>query len=329
MTTILINGIGSQMGSRVARLLSERQDVQVVGLERSRAFVPVLQPMFQDNIITASLDFYQVADVLRKRQVEVVIQLDTAGEDEPVRDREEALQRNVLDTMALLGACRSAGVKRVVLPGSTLVYGASPCLPSFVDEQHLPSTPVRHGIVRHYAEVENFAATFAEKNPAISVVTLRFAPLVGNGTWSPLTHYFSQHLPVTLLGFNPRIQVLHPDDAARACVLAATGTATGVFNLASHSIMPLEQAIRLAGRQPGVIPEAMIDVASLFGNSSTVLGHWPYDRDFLRYSCVVDTHRAQSELGWESQHHAEEIVRALNIRYYTHDPVSDSVSEQV
>jgi UDP-glucose 4-epimerase len=103
-----------------------------------------------------------------------------------------------------------------------------------------------------------------------------------------------------LLGFNPRIQVLHPDDAAAAFALAARHTASGAVNLAAADPLPLAQAIRLAGKQPAPLPGMLLRTTD-----------WPYGRDFLRYSCVGDTRRARAVLAWEPTYSARSILREL------------------
>jgi UDP-glucose 4-epimerase len=190
--------------------------------------------------------------------------------------------------MMLLGACVAAGVRRVVLRSSTLVYGARADNPAFLHEERPLARIRQSGLVHNYREIDTFAADFARQHPDMHIILLRCAGLVGGGIWSPLAHYLAQQSPRMLLGFTPRIQVLHPDDAAAAFALAALSNFNGAVNLAADDPLPLAQAIRLSGKQPSPLPGALLRGSD-----------WPFGHDFLRHSCVADTRRARRALGWQ------------------------------
>jgi UDP-glucose 4-epimerase len=307
MTTILINGIGSLLGARVAQILSADDSLRLVGLDRRMPIAPVGRA----EVLTAAPDGQQLVELLRAAQVTCVIHLAFLGEEEPAPDREAAVQQNVLGSMELLGACVHAGVQRVVLRSSTQVYGAVPTNPVFIPEQQPTVRPRHSTLLRDYFEVEAFAADFAHIHPELQIVVLRCAGLLGGGGWSPLTYYLTQANPPTLLGFDPRIQVLHLDDAAVALALAATGQATGCFNLAADPPVKLVQTVRLAGHQPLLCLEPFTDAAAALGLTHDLTRGWPFERAFLRYACVADTRRAQAELGWSPGHDAAAVLREL------------------
>lgn len=312
MKTILINTADSLLGTTVAQAL-QRTGMQPRGGLRllGMAERPLAQPGPWTAVHTPPVAGHALTDFLRDEQVNVVVQVDVAGEEQPVRDYEAALQQHVLGTMLLLGACVAAGVQRVVLRSSTLVYGAHARQPAFISEDHALSRSGQTRLLRNYVEVDTFAQTFARKHPGLEIVVLRCAGLVGDGIWSPLTHYLTQPHPRMLLGFNPRMQVLHPDDAAHGFALAALGSATGAYNLAANEPLKLLQLIRLAGQQPVVLPESLLTVAGAFGYQRSILGAWPFGQGFLRYACVADTRRAQRELYWQPAHAAKASVRTL------------------
>jgi UDP-glucose 4-epimerase len=145
---------------------------------------------------------------------------------------------------------------------------------------------------------------------------------VGGGIWSALAHYLAQPAPRMLLGFNPRIQLLHPDDAAAAFALAVHSSATGALNLAAADPLTLKQAVRLTGKQPVNVPEPLLHVASWAGLRGSLPGGWPFERSFLRYACVADTRRAQAVLGWQPRHSSKACLRDLA----AHQPAGTSAS---
>jgi UDP-glucose 4-epimerase len=304
MTKILINGLGSPLGAAVARRLSERPDVTIIGLAQTLPPAPIGRAEW----LTARLKGRQVAELLRAEAVEVVIHLDFAGADAPHANREAAIQQNILGSMELFGACAAAGVHRVVLRSHVGVYGPLPSNPIFITERRPILRTGLSGLLRDFSEVEQFAAEFSEPHPALCISVLRCAHMLG--AWSPLTDYFTRPNPPMLVGFDPCLQLLHIEDAAEAFALAALTPATGAFNIASDDTLALSQAIRTAGQQPQSIFEPLLGLAATFGGGAP-LGNWPYAVGFLRYSCVVDTNRAHSELGWAPTYTATDILHAL------------------
>lgn len=304
MTTVLINGISTPLGAMIARRLSQEPGLKLIGLGRRTPPGPIGRAEY----LVARLSGGQLVELLRSEAVETVIHLDFLGADERPASHEAAVQQNVLGTMELLGACVAAGVSRVVLRSHSGVYGADPRNPIFIDERRPVARSGLSGIVRDFAEVEQFVADFAPRHPDLAIASLRCAPLIG--AWSPMVGYLTQIGPRTLFGFDPIIQLLHIEDAAAAFALAATSSATGAFNLAAEDTLRLSQAIRLAGQQPVTILEQLVSLAGTFGDRR-LLAHWPYDISFLRYSCVTDCARARAELGWSPEHTAAEALQAL------------------
>lgn len=304
MTTILINGIDSHLGAQVASLLSAEPGVTVIGLGRERPPAPIGRA----DWLTARLSGEQLVTLLKAEGITVVVHLAFAGEEGPVESREAAVQQNVLGSMELLGACAAAGVSRVVLRSHSWIYGASPLNPIFITEERPIVRGGISGLLRDYAEVEQFAATFAAQHPELTVVRLRCAPLLGAP--SPMADYFSGPAPRTLLGFDPSLQLLHLDDAAAAFASAALGTGSGPYNLAADDTVCLSQAIKLAGRQPMPLLEPVAALALTLGGRS-IMGSWPFDLAFLRHSCIVDTGRAKRELGWAPVHTTVDTLTAL------------------
>ncbi|MFV9503074.1 MAG: NAD-dependent epimerase/dehydratase family protein [Oscillochloridaceae bacterium umkhey_bin13] len=304
MTRVLINGIDGRLGARVAELLSDDPDVTLIGLGQATPPAPVGRA----ELLKARLTGRQLTELFTSEGVESVVHLAFVGAEGPWMGREEAVQRNVLGTMELLGACATAGVQRIVVRSHTVVYGASPLNPTFIRESRAVSRGSLRGVLRDFAEVELFVNEFAARHPSIAISTLRCAPLIGG--WSPLVDYLRQPNPRMLTGFDPCFQLLHHEDAARAFAKAAVTPLPGPINIASDDTLCLSQAIRLAGQRPATMLEPMITAALALGNRE-VLGAWPFDLSFMRHSWVVDTQRARCELGWSPTYSAAECVQML------------------
>jgi UDP-glucose 4-epimerase len=307
MTTTLITGINGRLAGLIAGVLARQSDMRVIGIDRT----PPEHTIAGVEFFRSDMRGRSLRSLLHATATEVVLHLAQVGEEQAVPSHEVAVRTNVLATMELLGACVAVGTRRVVLRSSTLVYGARHTLPLFVDESRPLQTSGAGDLPHDYVEVERFADDFSDKHPDLAITVLRCARLVGAGVSSPLARYLRQRTPLTILGFDPLIQVLHPDDAALAFVLAALAPAVaGAFNLAADQPLTLSHAIRLAGGQPLPVAGPLFRTASLLGGVRQS-GALPGDPNFLRYPCIADTQRAHDLLGWAPQHSAEDALREL------------------
>jgi UDP-glucose 4-epimerase len=318
MPTIVITGIAGRLASLVAGALAAQPATNVIGVGRE---LPARPPpgvrLARCNMGAAAL-----LELLAESGAHTVIHLDIAGEEPGAHGDDRG---NLFRAVELLAACERAGVGRLVLRSSTLVYGARHDAPAYIDERTPPSPGARASLARDYAEIERIASQFAARQPGLRVIAIRCAGIVGGGVASPLGCYLTRRPAPAMLGFDPRVQVLHADDAAVAFALAALSTtAEGPINVAAPDPLPLGRAIALAGGRPMPLPPAIYSAAALARDgladqgplldalatrASSLLPRLPFDSDYLQYACVADTARARELLGWQPQHTAEDSLR--------------------
>ena len=89
---------------------------------------------------------------------------------------------------------------------------------------------------------------FARRRPDVAVTVLRFANLIGPRIDTVFTRYFALPVVPTVLGYDPRLQLLHEEDAVAVLERAASVELPGTFNVAGDGVLMLSQAIRRAGR---------------------------------------------------------------------------------
>jgi UDP-glucose 4-epimerase len=298
---ILITGIGGRLAKLVGAVLAARADTHVIGLGG-------VAPGFdQIETIAEMPRGHALAEMVQALTPDVVIHLDQPGEEG--WDTQRAGQIQLID---MLAACTAARVVRIVLRSSTLVYGASAENPAFLPETMALIPVASPGLQTDYVAIEHAAAEYAARNPDVAVVSLRCAPIIGPGATSPFATYLRRSHPLILRGFDPRIQLLHPDDAVVAFALAALGNARGAFNLAANEPLLLSQAIRLAGQQPTPLPPVAFSGLHLLKPvAGPIRALLPFDPAFLQFACIADTQRAKAELGWDPQHTAAESVQQL------------------
>jgi len=113
-----------------------------------------------------------------------------------------------------------------------------------------------------------------------------------------MTQYFNLPVIPTALGYDPRLQLLHEEDATEALFDAIGTEGKGIYNIAADGVAYLSQAIRLLGRPtvPLVLPAAQT-TAELLRRVGVV--DFPTDQlRLILFGRVVDTRRAKVALGF-------------------------------
>jgi UDP-glucose 4-epimerase len=210
-------------------------------------------------------------------------------------------ETDVIGTMNVLAACAGEGspVRRVVVKSSVAVYGSEPSDPSFLREEHIGRAPARNHVQADLLEMEQLVQDFAIRNRKSEVTVLRLGYRAGLREESPLARYFSLPAVPRFLGYDPRLQLLHEEDAVEALYRAVVGPHPGVFNVAGDGILLLSQAIELAGRpQLPVLPPLGLGVTRLGLKLAAGIDLPPHIADCLLNGLVVDCARLREEFGW-------------------------------
>jgi UDP-glucose 4-epimerase len=300
---ILVTGVASYWGSRLAARLVSDQEYHVMGLD-AEAPPSTIKGL---DFIQADVRNPLLPDLLGAEGIETVCHLAFV---DTLRPSETAFDLNVMGTTKLLGACAQAGVRRVVLRSSTAVYGAHPSNPAFLTEEHSLRGSKRCGTIRDLLEIETFCRGFRHRVPNLALTILRFASIVGPTADTPLIRFLKEPAAPSLLGFDPMMQVLHEDDAVEALRHAALHEAPGVFNIAAEEPLPLSRIRGLAGKTYlSVFHPFAYWGRSLFGGRAPQLDRYvPIEPDYLRYPWVADLARMREVLGFAPQYTAAETV---------------------
>jgi len=218
---------------------------------------------------------------------------------------------NVIGTLQLLAACeRVPTLRTIVIRGSAGIYGAEPQAPQFFKEEMARLFPLRTRFQRDVAEIENYFETHSRRHPDVTCTMLRYQPAIGPKLATQMSRYLSQPACPTYLGFDPRLQLVHEEDAIDALVAAIRRPVRGAVNVAASGTIGLGRMIR-AARRPR-LPLA----GPLFGpftGAGRRLGFDAYSDDFrrlLRYGRGVDIGRLERELGHRPRYTTAEAVES-------------------
>lgn len=290
---VLVTGVAGPLAAAVASGLSERDEVErVVGIDTEP---PAGSPPIE--FVRGDLRSPLAAEVLDSSGIDTLVHLDIETMSRKAGGRPQMKEHNVLGTMQLFAAAQKApGVRQVVLRSTTAVYGSSHRNPSLLREDALVSPP-RAGYAKDASEMEGYARGLARRRADVSVTVLRLATPVGPTADSPLSLYFELPVAPTLLGYDPRIQLLHQTDAADVIEQAVRESHSGVFNVGAPGAMYLSQALRLAGKPPVPVARPLMPWVAGMLRSAGVVDFSADQLEFMLHGRVADISRLREVFG--------------------------------
>lgn len=301
---VLVTGVASHWGSRVAEGLLTEATCHLIGLDAERPAVenPGL------SFVQADIRNPLLVDLFKAQNVDTVCHLAFTGTR---RRSESAFDLNVMGTAKLMGACAAAGVRKVVLKSSMVVYGARATNSAFLSEEQRLLGSRRYGYVRDMVEVESFCRDFRRREPEMLLTIIRFPSIIGPTVNTRMTRFLKEPWAPSLLGFDPMMQIVHEDDVVCALVHAVLNDLPGVYNVAAEGVMPLSKLRGLAGKPPMPVFHKFVywGVALPGGTSRALDRCLPIEPDYIRYPWVGDLSKMREEFGFEPSYTAEETLR--------------------
>jgi len=297
---VLVTGVAAPLGARAARRLAADPGIErVVGVD----VLPPRDDLGDVRFVRADIRNPVIAKVLAVEDVDTVVHMSVAAGAGRAGGRAAVKESNVIGTMQLLAACqRSSSVRCLVLKSSTAVYGASARNPgSFVEDMAPRQLPLT-GVAKDSAEVESYVRGFSRRRPDVAVTVLRWADVLGAGIDShdsQLGQYLLLPLVPTVLGFDPRLQLLHPDDGLAVVNRAVVAGPAGTYNVAGTGVLTLSQMLRRLGRVTVPVPARGVGTVGQALRRTSDLELSSDQVALLTHGRVVDTTALRKSFGYE------------------------------
>jgi UDP-glucose 4-epimerase len=304
---VLITGISRFLGGRLAQRLERDPDVgEIFGVDLDPPSVELRRTEF----VRADIRNPLIVKVLQATEVDTIVHAAVIATPGRAGGRAQMKEINVIGTMQLFAACQKAEhLRKVVMKSTTAVYGSEPSDPGIFSEDMAPASHPKTGYAKDAWEVENYARAFGRRRTDVGLTILRFANFIGPNIDTPLTRYFSLPVVPTAMGFDPRLQLLHEEDAIEVLHRATREDHPGTFNVAGDGIVYLSQAIRVAGKLPfPVLLPFMGAVAGAIRRTGLV-DFSPDQLSFLLYGRVGDVNRLKTQFGFTPRHSTKEAFR--------------------
>ena len=245
---ILITGLSTYWGGRLAQALERDPAVEaIIGVDRRPPKVELQRTEYVHVADSHTL----IRRIVHAAEIDTVV--DTRLVLDPiVTSARRAHENNVLGTMNVLAACGGddTPVRKLVFRSGGDYYGAEQDDPAFFTEAmsrpHPPGTPLERDIV----EAEKAVAEFAAKQPDVETIVLRFASALGPDVRSSLAALLDLPVVPGILGFEPRLQVIHQDDVVGVLRHAVCGDVPGgIYNAAGDGVLVLSEIAGLLGKR--------------------------------------------------------------------------------
>ncbi len=301
---VVVTGLSGNLGRTLTKLLHRTE--RIVGLDR-RPFpgAPKDVELFQLDLRKKKAE-----DVFRIHEVKAVIHMGIMHD--PRMSSEEHHSFNVVGTTRVLDAVAKYGVKKVVVLSSADVYGPSPDNSNFLTEDAPLMAASRFSGVRDLIEVDMLAHGFFWRHPDIETVILRPVHILGPTIRNAPSNYLRLRHPWVLAGFDPMLQLIHQEDAARAMVEALRPGLRGVYNVVGPGEVPLSAVLRELGRTPIPVPHPLARplLGALF--RYRLANFPPPELDHIQFLCMVDGSRWRADVGWVPQHSMKDTIRSVD-----------------
>ncbi|HEU4390066.1 MAG TPA: 1-acyl-sn-glycerol-3-phosphate acyltransferase [Blastocatellia bacterium] len=214
------------------------------------------------------------------------------------------------DAAAVFDRCARNRAGHVILISSALIYGASHSNPGMIGELRPAQRNGANSIGCRWGDLESMAS---ERLRGQRLTILRPAAVLRRGAEDYFSQLLGGRIAVTLPGYDPPLQLLAPQDLARAVRCAVERSTGGVYNVAPDSVIPLRKALQLAGARRTPVPRVIQLVARAalrpFGLARSI-SHL----DFIRYSWTVSNAKIKRELSFAPRRSSAGAVVGINAK---------------
>lgn len=288
---------------RLARIVMEQLNEPVVGMDVREAPTDFPGEYFH----LKRYAHRKTAEIFRQVKPRVLLHLGVRSASPRMEKR---YTENVLGTQHLLRLCEKYGVERVVAISSFHVYGAHEHNPVGIRED----APLRAGAsfpeLIDLVELDHTVSNFVWRQDHVSAVLLRPVHIIGPRLRNRASKLLASPYVPRLIGFDPMLQFLHEEDAARAIVVALRSPRRGVYNVAGEGTIAYSHAIRNAGGRPLPLPHMVArPFVRGFGRVKLSIPH--YLVDYFRYPTILSDQAFRRDFRWEPRISTVQALRSL------------------
>lgn len=307
--TVLVTGASTFLGGYlVARLAANPEIERILAVDSRVPRKDLLRRMGRAEFLRLDIRRPAIAKALASYDVDTVVHaatsiMETAPHSAAIKEF------NVVGAMQVCAACqRTPSVKRLVLRSTAMVYGASGRDPSHFAEETLARREPTRGYGRDLLDVEGYVRGLGRRRQDIDITIVRLQAMLGPRINTRMSSYLSLPVVPTVIGYQPRLQFLHEEDALAAMEHVTLAGKAGTFNISGDGVVTLTQAIRRAGHVELPVPSGLLaPITGVFQDLRSARLR-SSQTEFLTYGRVLDTTRMRTELGFVPRYNTLETL---------------------
>jgi UDP-glucose 4-epimerase len=322
--TVALTGPTGDIGRSLLRALDASDEIERVLAMARRPFDPAAEGFTKTE--------YRQGDVLDRTAVDALVE----GADVVVHlaflivgGLADTQRVNLEGSRNVFEAAVAAGTKRLVYASSVAAYGFHSDNPPFLTEDVIPRGTERHYYSAQKAELE---AVLSDVLTGTETDAFVFRPCIVAGPDALLLLnnipyvQLSERMPTAIVralelmpALKPVIpdpgvsfQLVHHDDVASAFRDAVLGQGPpGIYNLAGPGTLTLSDLADALGWYSVPLPEIALDAAAELVARLPFVPTEAQWIESLRVPVLMDTAKAQRELGWTPRHDARETLKSM------------------
>jgi UDP-glucose 4-epimerase len=305
---VLVTGLGTFWGGRVAQALEADQDVDVIiGLDTDEPQVRLERTEY----VRSDENYSILSRIVQATGVDTIVHTFLVIDSTQASSR-TVHETNVIGTMNLFAAASApdSTVRTVVVKSASLVYGCAPQDPYWFRETSRRSATPRTSVERSLLEVEGYVRDFATDNPHVRLALLRFSNVLGRDIVTPLSTALNLPVVPKVAGFDPRFQFVHETDVIAAILFVMSQRLAGVYNVAGDGQVPWSEVASIVGKRTVPLLPYGTGVAAATLRRLGVVDLAPEVLSLLRYGRGVDNRRLK-EAGFRYGYTSAGSVRAF------------------
>jgi UDP-glucose 4-epimerase len=298
---LAVTGVQSALAVRLLRRLDEDARVsRLILIDREPVKAPLVKAAsYRIDFSEPNADG-QMAEIIQREGVTAFVHM--AFHRAPPPDAVTAHELESVGTMHVIGAVAQAAtsaesLRHLLVVSTALVYGADPHGPAVLTESDALRGCMGYPFIEAKVDAEQQLEAARPRLP-VPVTVLRPSCVLGPGDDGIMGRYFRSLVMPTVWGYDPLVQLVHPEDVVEACRVALERRPNGAYNIGGTGPLPLGTLLRLAGKVDmpltACVAPAVIDLLWRLGMCAFPGAHVPY----LRYPVVADCQRAVRDFGF-------------------------------
>lgn len=292
---ILVTGAAGDIGSRLSKALSSRDDVEL--------YTTALESLEGVN------SFHQIFDVrddmfldwVQQIKPHVVVHLASIIKLPAGMSIEDAHDIDVKATERLLQACLSVDVKKFIVTSSGAAYGYWQDNPEWLTED----MPVRgnkdYFYSDHKRQVEEMLARYREEQPQLQQVILRPGTVLGPNFENPITNMFEKKIISGIAGSDSPFVIIWVDDLVHYLIESCVSDVQGVFNVAGDGTLTLQDIAKRLNKPFLAVPALLIKVALGLLKPLGLSQYGPEQVKFVQYRPVLSNQKIKQQFVYQPQ----------------------------